>query len=327
MTALEVANDFLFDDLLLPNRRMVPYTANLNSASFTTLAGQYDDFSNGFGDKITSHMMVAGPFNINSTSVDAWKIFFSSLKGKPLSFLQNQASSLETTVSTDTPVAPGILPNGEAVSSSELSADANAPIDQWTSSRSITDVEIDALAEAMVKQVKLRGPFLSLSEFVNRRLDASNSDFAVKGALQSALDDPSVTINEAFRNNVRGGLDTEAGTFVAEFPEALEGPIAYGSTPYVDQADVLRHSGSILTPRSDTFVIRTYGDSLDANGNVLARAWCEAVIQRTPEYIDSSSTTGDQPHTKQSDLVSTVNKVSGRKLKIVSFRWLNPDEV
>jgi hypothetical protein len=322
-TALEVANDFFFEDLLLPNRRMIPYTANLNSGSFATLSGQYDDFSNGFADKITSHMMVAGPFNVNSTSVDAWKVFFSSLKGKPLSFLQNQASSLATTVSDDTPVAPGMLPNGEAISSRDLSADANDPIDQWTSSRSMTDVEIDALAKAMVRQVKLRGPFLSLSEFVNRRLDASNTDFAVKGALQTALDDPSVTINEAFRNGVRGGLDTEAATFVAEFPKALEGPIAYGSTPYVDQADVLRHSGSILTPRGDTFVIRTYGDSLDTKGNVVARARCEAVIQRTPEYADSS----DEPYKKQSGLTSETNKTFGRQLKIISFRWLNADEV
>ena len=40
--------------------------------------------------------MVSGPFNINSTSVDAWKVLFSSLKGKPLVYLQNHASSLAT---------------------------------------------------------------------------------------------------------------------------------------------------------------------------------------------------------------------------------------
>ena len=268
-------------------------------------------------------MMVAGALNINSTSVDTWKVFFSSLKDKPLTYLENQASSLETTVSADTPVAPGMLANGEAVTSSELSADANAPIDQWTSSRSMTDDEIDALAKAMVRQVKLRGPFLSLSEFVNRRLDGSNTDFAVKGALQAALDDPGVTINAAFRTAARM-LDAEVGTMIAAFPEALQGPIAYGSTPYVDQADVLRHLGSALSPRSDTFIIRAYGDSIDSSGNVVARAWCEAVVQRVPEYSDPTN----EPYLKQADPnLTTANKVFGRKLKIVSFRWLNADEV
>jgi hypothetical protein len=337
-TALEVANEFLYDGQLLPNRRMIPYTANLSAATFDEIETAYSTYTNGFADRIASHMMVSGALNINSTSVDTWKVFFSSLKDKPLAYLQNQAASLETTVSSDTPVAPGMLPNGEAVTSSELSADANAPVDQWTSSRSITDVEIDALAKAMVRQVKMRGPFLSLSEFVNRRLDDTPAliDFSVKGALQAALDDPGdssdptnrpeVTINAAFRTAVRK-LDAEAAGFTAEFPEALLGPIAYGSTPYVDQADILRHLGSTLTPRSDTFVIRAYGDSLDENGNVDARVWCEAVVQRSPEYIDSSDSTGDQPHIKQADLASDANKSFGRKLEIVSFRWLNADEV
>jgi hypothetical protein len=106
------------------------------------------------------------------------------------------------------------------------------------------------------------------------------------------------------------------------FREALEGPVAYGSAAYVDQADILRNFASQLTPRGDTFVIRTYGDSLDSSGNVVARAWCETVVQRAPEYSDPAN----QPHIKQADL-TPANKTFGRKLEIVSFRWLNPNEV
>ena len=58
--------------------------------------------------------------------------------------------------------------------------------DQWRTARELTDNEIEELAEAMVEQVKLRGPFLSLSEFVNRRLDRSKPDLSAKGALQAA---------------------------------------------------------------------------------------------------------------------------------------------
>jgi hypothetical protein len=91
----------------------------------------------------------------------------------------------------------------------------------------------------------------------------------------------------------------------------------------VDQADILRHCAELLTPRGDTFVIRTYGDALDASGKVEARAWCEAVIQRVPDYLESA----DQPHVRQAALTSNANKNFGRKLEIISFRWLNPNEV
>ena len=175
----------------------------------------------------------------------------------------------------------------------------------------------------MVKQVKLRGPFLSLSEFVNRRLDSSKKELSVKGALQAALDDDNVSINEGFRSANRKFKTAEISKMNPKFAEALEGPIAYGSAAYVDQADVLRNFAGQLTPRGDTFVIRTYGDALDANGKVEARAWCEAVVQRLPDYLDSK----DDSHLKQTDLTSTVNKTYGRRLRIVSFRWLNDSEI
>ena len=119
-----------------------------------------------------------------------------------------------------------------------------------------------------------------------------------------------------------GGVGETNGMTTA-FTEALNGPIAYGSTPYVDQADVLQNMGSLLTPRGDTFVVRTYGDSLDKNGKVMARAWCEAIVQRTPDYSD----TADEDYLKFSELSSDVNKRFGRKFYVVNFRWLNPKEI
>jgi hypothetical protein len=107
------------------------------------------------------------------------------------------------------------------------------------------------------------------------------------------------------------------------FPEALEGPVAYGSAAYVDQADVLRNCAELLASRGDTFVIRTYGDALDANGNVQARASCEAVVQRVPEYISKE----DPAHLKQSDLSAKENKSFGRKLEIISLRFLSETEI
>jgi hypothetical protein len=40
----------------------------------------------------------------------------------------------------------------------------------FTGFRSLGDQEIDSLAEAIVREVKVRAPFFGLSDFVNRRL-------------------------------------------------------------------------------------------------------------------------------------------------------------
>ena len=42
--------------------------------------------------------------------------------------------------------------------------------------RALTDAEVDRLAESIVRQVRRRGPFMSLSDFVNRRLVASTDN-------------------------------------------------------------------------------------------------------------------------------------------------------
>ncbi len=66
-----------------------------------------------------------------------------------------------------------------------------------------------------------------------------------------------------------------------------------------------------LTTRSDTFRIRAYGDAVnpvDAT-RVEARAWCEAIVQRIPELIDSP------------------NGPFGRRFVITYFRWLGPDDI
>jgi hypothetical protein len=323
-TARQVADDFFFGDgtKALPNRRMVPYRNNLDPAKLDSLFAGADNFADGLGDKIAAHLMVEGAFNVNSTSVEAWKVLFSSLRGKPVAYYESGKTPLESVSADTTPVNPGMLPNAKPVTGSSIISPNNPP-EQWKTGRELTDEEITQLAEAMVRQVKLRGPFLSLSEFINRRLDSSNTGgMALKGALQAALDDPGVSINAPFRTPGRM-LDSEVGGIGFAFPDAAKGPIAYGSQPYVDQADVLRGLAEQLTPRGDTFVIRTYGDSLDASGNVVARAWCEAVVQRTPDYVDPQ----DDNHIRTAGLQSESNRRFGRAFNILSFRWLDSDEV
>jgi hypothetical protein len=73
-------------------------------------------------------------------------------------------------------------------------------------------------------------------------------------------------------------------------------------------------------------VIRGYGDHRDtASGKIVAKAWCEAVVRRTAEYVDPSDEATVLP--SAATLVSETNARFGRRFQIVSFRWLSPDEI
>lgn len=328
-TANEVASEFFFDAQALPNPRITPYRNGLDQTELDALLTEYDDFEDGFADKIAAHLMVDGPFNINSTSFVAWKALFSSLKGQEVSYLDAESAlvvgtNLDFQRIDGVPLTGGPLPTGQAF---EGSSSDPSDSEQWTGFRELTEDEIEELAIAMVEQVKKRGPFLSLSEFINRRLDPRNTDdMALKGALQAAIDHPDVSINSGFIDNSLREFSSDEKSYMsgAAFDDALEGPIAYGSSAYIDQADLLKNFPAQLTPRGDTFVVRAYGDTLDNQGNVKARAWCEAVVQRIPDYVDPSS---DEPHVKTAELASDNNRAFGRQFKIIDFRWLGPSEI
>ena len=91
------------------------------------------------------------------------------------------------------------------------------------------------------------------------------------------------------------------------------------------QGDILGQLGSIMSARSDTFVIRTYGDNKNpVTGAILGRAWCEAVVQRLPNYMNASK---DFPETAPASLNDMTNKKFGRRFQVISFRWLGPNDI
>ena len=98
----------------------------------------------------------------------------------------------------------------------------------------------------------------------------------------------------------------------------------YAGTPsHLTQGKVLQTIGSHLTARSDTFMIRAYGEARDSSGKVTATARCEAVIQRTIDYVDPNS---DAPKVRADQLTSVANQRFGRRMEIISFKWLSPQE-
>jgi hypothetical protein len=255
--------------------------------------------------KIAAYLQMDGAFNINSTSEQAWSAFLSGMRDLAFDVTADPRSSSKPVKRT---LAKGLT------AYPRFRNPAGAENDHWMGFRSLTDSQITDLARRLVKQVRQRGPFLSLGEFVNRRI--GTSDLCLKGPLQTVIDEAG--INSA---SLYDAFDTSG------YPEngkanILPNKTGVGIPGYLTQADVLQSIAPVMTARSDTFTIRGYGEAKDASGKVLATAWCEAVVQRTPEFFDAS----DPPHTAVANLNKT-NLTYGRRFAVISFRYLMPSEV
>lgn len=247
--------------------------------------------------KLAAYLQVDGSFNVNSTSTKAWSAVLSGLRGRNFK------------------VAGGAAPSGEKTSFPRFRNPVGSDADNWHGFRSLTDEEIEKLAGEIVLQVKKRGPFLSLGEFVNRRIESSN-ELGLKGALQTAIDESELNQGAMYDTFSTNGYPSASRKNI-DIPNT-----GVGIPGYLTQADVLQSIAPVMSPRSDTFTIRGYGEATDAAGRVVASAWCEVVVQRTPEYVDPS----DPTHEKPSDL-TPVNASFGRQFRITSFRYLNPSEI
>jgi hypothetical protein len=248
---------------------------------------------------------VDGAFNINSTSETAWTAFLSGMRDVAFDITENPKAAARP---VNKAAAAGNTPYPR------LRNPVGTENNRWLGFRSLSDSQVADLAKKIVLQVKKRGPFLSLGEFVNRRVDSSA--LGLKGAIQSAIDDTAVN-----RAALYDTFDT-AGYPAASKANIVPNNTGVGIPSYLTQADVLQSIAPVMTVRSDTYTIRGYGETKDASGKVLAKAWCEAVVQRIPEFVDASN----PAHTAIASLNPT-NQLFGRRISIVAFRYLAPSEV
>jgi len=290
--------------------------------------------------KAAAYLMVDGMFNVNSTSVDAWHALFAGIRERKAVYRDGSGRLSEIDVPND---HIAVTRFNTEVSDKEMD-DAGRGVTMpdgssgWSGVRFLNDDQLRKLAEECVKQVKQRGPFLNFSEFINRRL--SNDDLGLMGALQSAIDyddrsPDSSSINYRYKSDpvlMLKAADLGRNSFST--PGAAEGSRLAGIPGYVIQSDLLKPIANTLSVRDDTFRIRAYGDAKDAKGTVLARAWCEAIVQRVPEYTDPVNDASVPARLLSPDgtfsdngALSDTNRRFGRKFVIESFRWLHPDEV
>ncbi|MGF1483622.1 MAG: hypothetical protein ACFBZ8_04590 [Opitutales bacterium] len=308
------------------------------------IVGAYDeDFPTRY-EAAAAYMMVDGAFNVNSTSVEAWTAILSGLAGVDVDLVGGGLSTGNTN--------PQFF---RLRSPTEGLANSATDSSRWNGFRSLTPDQVRNLAERIVDEVKKRGPFISMSDFVNRRLvDRGDPDAetGLKGALQAALDAEFEGSTDQDIN--RGIFDDEIDTSrvtsyptsggVNGFPDVAhwigttgtEGPIFGGATGFITQADLLQALAPILTVRSDTFRVRAYGEVVNPlTGDVEAQAWCEAIVQRMPRYVihDKGEGEGDKPWKTLNAVISSdrltepSNIVLGRRFEVLSFRWLDATEV
>ncbi|WP_309383180.1 hypothetical protein [Cerasicoccus frondis] len=286
----------------LPNSRMV-LIGRQSQDMKDALLDSSDEILDDAHRESAAFLGVDGAFNVNSTSVEAWKSLYGCLGAGDLYKINQEGNLTKVNNTDDHRISRFTLPLADASS-------------KWAGYSSLTDDEIQRLAEETVIQVKKRGPFLSMAEFVNRNI-SSNPELAKSGALQTAINDSGIndtsrTINSA---EITGYIENSN----AKVPTDL------GAAGFLTQADLLTMLGASMTVRGDTFTIRAYGDVTDPLTNeVTATAWCEAIVQRIPDYVNRES---DAPTVEPADLTDTENQEFGRRYKIIAFRWLSEDEV
>jgi hypothetical protein len=331
------------------------------------------------------YLMINGAFNINSTSIDAWKAVLAGLRKRNATLTETASSALASTAFPRSLYQP--ILNVDPVSGQNAATEDNGA--SYGGFRRLSDAQIITLATDLVQEIRLRGPFTGLADFINRggitgtgyntvATSGSNASplnsatqantVQVEGALQMAID--RAGINTA---SMSGNSATEFGAAAVGIPQeiALNGHTNNGDTNttfadllpaitistseqtgpgngvtlnratgipgWLTQADVLQALGPALAARSDTFVIRAYGDALDpvntgstvAPANILGRAWCEAVVQRFPDYGDTTNAASVDPNgaTGSGTTITPANQRFGRKFRIVSFRWLTPNDI
>ncbi|NWK57128.1 hypothetical protein HW115_16015 [Verrucomicrobiaceae bacterium N1E253] len=321
------------EDVPIPNSRY-------HVVSSYSDAGSYDELTD--YHKSAKGLIVDGALNVNSTSVLAWESFLRAFNGIGAPVRSGPEGS-----SDGHSFSRFMLPESRDVIPADISESG-----LWGGYRRLSDDDIRRLAEEIVIDVKKRGPFISMADFVNRRLLQTETSFrhpeiAYAGALQSAIN--RAGLNDALQGDPASEFtmpDPDKAKTYQYGAEYWGGPIrtpkpqqydtfeyqpksgskltiseAAGASGYLMQGDILQKVGAALSARSDTFVVRAYGDSVDARGQVLARAWCEAVVQRTVEPIHpDQDSAGLNP-------VKGDSRDLGRRFKVISFRWLTSDEV
>ena len=306
----QVIEDFVLKGTALDNPR---FSVERSGAPDETIIQALNDYR-----RTASVLLNQGAFNVNSTSVEAWKAFLGCAKQQAL---QGLAAS-----SPDTNNNARFIRAVTRVDALPAGGNAEDPRN-WEGFANLSDAQIDKLAKAIVVEnkarfaISVRGerdktiapgarrfgghdktstPYLGLAEFINRFLCPEETWANRCGALQAAIFRADADEAAGLSDRLYGGLSalrlnatslTNPQIPWIRHPENIEAGkggrvhTALGAPGNLLQSDLLQSLGSALATRSDTFTLRCFGEAILTTGET-GVAWMEVVVQRTPEFID-----------------------------------------
>ena len=304
---------------MLPNQNL-RRISNENTLSGAALRNQ--------ADRIPHELWVEGAFNVNSVNAEAWHAVLAGVGGGglpiDLRFTTHDASTGDVTGESSIElVAPFSRFGGSAGEVFEISpneANFQAVLRTYRQGvKTLTDAQLEGvsirIAANVQRRIQASGPFRSLEAFL-----APNATlFGGDNLLEYSISEYDATVAASERIN-----------WDQYFPSAPL-KIDRGASMYLTSADLMTALAPMVSVRSDTFVIRAYGEVVDpvsetefANSEPVARAWIEAVVQRFPEGV----TAADFVQADPDDWTQSIAEPAfGRRFRVVSFRWLTEDDL
>jgi hypothetical protein len=260
-------------------------------------------------DQSAPNLLMRSGFNVNSTSVNAWKVMLSGITQEdpgdgsaPFLFRGNatharggtEAKPLYIEIRSGLADIDGAAPlrnahfqfaqNADSIPAyyssealkelSEGGSSAHKEFQQVVLSQGVRELEddqVDAIAKAVVEEIEDYAAGNTPYEVLGGKPFMGVRDFMSSGILDRILN-PDYTLP--------GGVE-HPNEMVRLYPYA---------PAYLSQAQILSGVSHLLTSRSDTFLIRGYGDSRNpVTGRVNARADCEMIVQRVRTSVSSQT--------------------------------------
>ena len=293
----------------LPNPGMITYDFTHPAASLTHWQSSAASDPAAARQPATQ-LMIANRFNLNSTSVAAWKAVLGSLRMHDWNYLDYPKNTSDLSDLTTAQATQARFFSRFSHSQAEtyqtpptpqtIAAETVAPATFYRRGTRHFDAEqIDALARQIVERLKACAqPFLSIEDFLSA---APNSE-------ASLMEQAIATV---FTRNGRQQWDHSWETNHTRGDPAELIDIDYLSPGFLTQADIMTAIGPMLSPRSDTFKIRARGICFSPTGEELGSATLEATLQRCPTQSHPTASTGP----------------TQRTFKRLATRWLSTAEL
>ncbi len=322
--------------LTLPNTllRVIPRTAAGNSVSVA------DDIKSSVW---TSRFLLSGgAFNLNCVNEDAWGAVLRGVRFPGSSTFNYLDASFLTGTSGDISTQPGATDSAQFFRFSQSAQEvfkSDKPVLGVTHAASTTPPTVgtdiipnppsSANTHLFRQGMKVLSPALvtalsqKIVQFTKRKFQASASEGGPFRTMDEFLS-PNPLFADG-NGTPRSLLEAAIADAATAGGESVNGFVTEFSSQFLTQGDIMTALAPVLFPRSDTFVIRTYGEAVNpATGLSEGKAWCEATVQRVPDYFDPAADTAD---TAPAALTSTLNQTYGRRFKVVSFRWLTRSDI